>query len=606
MSPKCLIGPLAAMLFVGGGVAAQDRFDPATLDRLHRPMLAGSWRVLGAQSCASASCHGGPRPAVVQPRVSRGNAYPLWLENDPHAQSWRTFCSDDSVAIMRRLNILDRNGTVIDRAGYDNCLACHNSTRRFSFSADQGATDRLSEFRREGVGCSGCHGPAESWIGTHFRDGWNAEVAGADGFVNAADLLTRSRTCASCHVGDSDRDVNHDIIAAGHPALRYEFATFHARQPKHWRDEESAAAWRYEAQLWLAGQVAALDASMTLLQKRGTAGDGVHDNGVGRWPELSAYDCASCHHSLGFDSRRRPLSSSAVAASVASPDRKPATAIASMWNDIGIRWILGWRIRSGVAVTYDHELVARIDQMRRVLESKPIPRGAEIAITATGVRRALSQWVDHVYATERIEFDAEDLASLVTFATGETESYRTWESAAQLYLAAVAARNRWPAGPRGPAFLTATRLRNGLRYANQTDGPRYAERPETDSRESTPLTRTQVAELTVELAAWMGGSRRPELSSFDDETGQSPRLRERLDAIIDRVNDGLRKQRDQQIRVQRDRDDEPDPDDASQSQPDTARPPDPEASPEPRIKTPQELLEELRNRRRQDGNPFDD
>ena len=30
--------------------------------------------------------------------------------------------------------------------------------------------------------------------------------------------------------------MNHDMIAAGHPALHYEFATYHECQPKHWRE----------------------------------------------------------------------------------------------------------------------------------------------------------------------------------------------------------------------------------------------------------------------------------------------------------------------------------------------------------------------------------
>ena len=610
---------IASLLFSSGFVSAQSHLDPATLDRLHWPLLDRSFGVVSAQSCAAAGCHGGPQPAVVQPRVARGNEFPLWIENDPHAQSWRTFCSDESVAMMRRLHILDREGEVRDQAGYDNCLACHNSTPRFaSASTPRFAsastsdpsvcrTSILSEFQREGVGCSACHGPAEQWIGTHTQDGWNSESATAQGFVNSNDLLTRARMCATCHVGDQDRDMNHDIIAAGHPPLRYEFATYHARQPKHWRDSEADAAWRYEAQLWLAGQIAALDASMSLLEERASCGDRDSPRAISRWPELAAYDCASCHHNLGFDNQRTPLESSAIGLSAG----KPAVAIASMWNDIGMRWMLQRRIETGVAVDQDHRLAAAIDHVRSTLESNVIAPGGEVVAATTATRRALSDWVDAVYATERFDFEADDLASLVALASGETESYRTWESATQLYLAAVAARNAWPDGASGPALLVANRLRNGLSYASQTDTPRFAKEPESRLALSSPaLSRSEVARLSVELAAWLGGDRSPDLSSFERDRVQTDQLQGQLRSIIERVNETLRKNRDQRIKQEQAEEEQGNEGSKDKDAPkDNADAKDESKmnnKPKPRVKTPQELLDELRRNRAKQGNPFDD
>ena len=269
------------------------------LERAIHPLMRRDLAIGGAVSCAAAGCHGGSRPGLTERTAERGSEYPLWYENDPHARSWRTICSPQSVAIMQRLRITDGT-TIRDRAGFDNCLACHNTAGHYDDA-------RVSSPLREGVGCAACHGPDAAWIDRHYRRDWHPSFESANGFVAAGDLFVRARMCASCHVGDADRDMNHDMIAAGHPPLRYEFATYHRRLPKHWRDAAACDVSRFEAQLWLAGQVAALDASLTLLESR--AGK---SRSVNVWPELAEYDCASCHHQLKIgdidktESRSRP------------------------------------------------------------------------------------------------------------------------------------------------------------------------------------------------------------------------------------------------------------------------------------------------------------
>src|SRR5690606_37756598 len=145
-------------------------------------------------------------------------AYPLWLQRDPHARSWKTLCGPDSVAIMTRLGILNGD-RISNQAGLDNCLACHNTHRSQPVSTlsvgtlpEPSATPVRLTFapqHTEGVGCAACHGPAEQWIGEHFVAGWRGEHATNQGFIANDDLVTRARMCASCHVGDYDRDMNH-------------------------------------------------------------------------------------------------------------------------------------------------------------------------------------------------------------------------------------------------------------------------------------------------------------------------------------------------------------------------------------------------------------
>ncbi len=389
-----------------------------TLDRLHSPLLRRDLMIGGAQSCAASNCHAGPRPGVTQPWVRRGAAYQLWMENDPHAQSWRTICSAESVVMMQRLKILNDDHQIIDRQGFDNCLACHNTTARFE-------EPRSTVVLREGVGCAACHGPSERWINNHFQYDWSPHSAQQDGFVNAGDLYTRARMCASCHVGDKDRDMNHDLIAAGHPTLRYELATFHAWQPKHWRDAEAADKTAYEARLWLAGQIAATDASLSLLQTR--AGDA---HTVSEWPEFAAYNCASCHHNLGLDNDREPIDVS-----------RKATAIYSQWNDSGLKWLLDYRQQAGQAKAEDIELADALETVKQLMQMTPRPDADAVAAAAREARKKLAVWFDSdTGKRERGSFRSDDLGQVVALAAGDSDTFATWESAVQFYLAAVAAR----------------------------------------------------------------------------------------------------------------------------------------------------------------------
>ncbi len=236
-------------------VFGQERIAPVAstqLEYFSSPLTRTDLQLTGSASCSSAACHGGPRAGVLVDASPRGAEYPIWLANDPHGKSWRTVCSDASVGIMEKLGIL-RAGSIVNQAAFDNCLACHNTTRKFS-------EPRSGQFHSEGVGCASCHGPSERWYGNHYRLPLDDLTAADVGLVPTSNLLGRARMCAACHVGDRDRDMNHDIIAAGHPALYYEFATFHNRLPKHWREPQQSATPDFEARLWLAGQIAGLDA----------------------------------------------------------------------------------------------------------------------------------------------------------------------------------------------------------------------------------------------------------------------------------------------------------------------------------------------------------
>jgi hypothetical protein len=122
------------------------------------------------------------------------------------------------------------------------------------------------------------------------------------------DLGERAANCLGCHVGaPADearglplRDMNHDMIAAGHPRLNFDFAEYLRRLPPHWQEKNRATDPPIEfklnpAKAWLVGRVAHAEAACRLLADR--AEKSATDESR-PWPEFAEYNCAACHHNL--------------------------------------------------------------------------------------------------------------------------------------------------------------------------------------------------------------------------------------------------------------------------------------------------------------------
>ncbi len=152
------------------------------------------------------------------------------------------------------------------------CVACH-SVPRDPASVPGGIL-------ADGVGCEMCHGPAKHWLGRHTENVWLASYH-AGRFEPLPDmndtrsLLTRARICAGCHVGSpgdatrATRDVDHDLIAAGHPRLNFSMHAFLGVMPKHWTDAPGRPGVRADrethAECWAIGQVVAAEYALNLL-----------------------------------------------------------------------------------------------------------------------------------------------------------------------------------------------------------------------------------------------------------------------------------------------------------------------------------------------------
>lgn len=305
-------GVLALLLtsMIGGVACTAGRFadDP---QRSLPPPVVGKLAApaVGKAGCSATACHGGPAPSLTSAPAHgcwQGSAT-HWQACDPHQRAYSLLTSNPtrplrgsvSAADMMKKLGWDRKATEEER-----CLACHTTPAL--------ATKGPVELRSEGVSCSACHGNADAWQFTHTaRTG--RPVAG---MTQLNDLGVRAKTCAGCHVGAAAdagvpvRDVNHDMIAAGHPRLEFDFAEHHRRIPKHWLERDrtipSAPPRQVsEEQLWFIGRVVHAEATCELLVSRTARVERQDPRLNSPWPEFAEFRCSSCHHHIPDHTRTR-------------------------------------------------------------------------------------------------------------------------------------------------------------------------------------------------------------------------------------------------------------------------------------------------------------
>ena len=405
--------------------------------------------LVGTNSCAAGSCHGGAR-------LSEGRsfaAYQIWMRKDPHSTAYEVLNNERSSRMMALL-YPNENGPAPHATKEARCLNCHvttESSRDLQFlPTSHAATD--------GVGCESCHGPARQWLGIHSTIAWRgltAETKSSLGFVDTtADLAGRARLCASCHVGSPGRDVNHDLIAAGHPRLNFEFSAFHANLPKHWdlqsprsteiKDVEKDPA--FEARAWLIGQLVTAQTSLRLLQHRTEA----HRP----WPELSEYACFSCHHDLKEDSwyQTRGKSTGRFA-----------------WGT--------WNYGTFPALSEDAGANGQYENLRQIMQG-PSPDRGEVHQHAGDLDQVLEKLIRQESSRDYSQQGLDQLAlqMIVQSRKGDLPA-ESWDQTAQLYLAAVAislVRERTTAGD--PRNLTIQKdleaIRKELLFEKTIDSPR--------------------------------------------------------------------------------------------------------------------------------------
>ena len=265
-------------------LAERDGADDAADSRI----VFSKFRPVGPGSCAARACHGSTEQSLFTNERSR-LSHTIWVQSDPHARAGQVLHEDRSKAIIQRL------GWKEPAHHAPQCLACHATSTV--------GNDRIAG---EGVSCESCHGPAERWLDAHVSLSWkskNSETKSREYGMNPLRKLSeRAETCVGCHVGAPQdplrgipsRDMNHAMIAAGHPRLTYEFAAYLDQLPKHWN--EKLAVEDARAKAWLIGQLSTAKAGSELLASRSRLSSQTPNTTP--WPEFSEYNCYACHFPL--------------------------------------------------------------------------------------------------------------------------------------------------------------------------------------------------------------------------------------------------------------------------------------------------------------------
>jgi hypothetical protein len=420
-------------------------------------------RYVGAGGCAAAACHG---DATASETPSWKSSYSRWIsQRDPHSFAYAVLKSDVSKRILWLLDGGRRDPQAEKEKPWSNaaphrdnrCLTCHSIT-------PDAHTVLPENLLADGVSCEGCHGPADSWISSHTTLGWLAGgpkryqfVDPADDVVregvrkptdvrmrNTKDPVSRANICVRCHVGGPDRDVNHDLIAAGHPRLNFEYHAFMANLPRHWNDNRDRERLQtepqsmatppadYEARLWAIGQVSTARAALGLLEQRvrrsaqdqstgspeEIAGvDGWRQGPIApAWPELAEYSCYSCHHDI-----KGPR----VATNEPGRRKRPLGSLPwGTWYFSEVQSKLFSLADSGLPA-----LTSAVEPVRRAME-RPVALPNEVAaqLAADGGLSDLSS------ESAGKRYSLADIKRWLT-AFGELPQPETWDEATQRYLA---------------------------------------------------------------------------------------------------------------------------------------------------------------------------
>ena len=236
----------------------------------------------GVATCASSACHGATSPNK-QTNIQH-NEYITWDRSDAHSRAYNKLYNDDFKKISKKLGLKEPHEEPL-------CLACHAS--------DVSPQLRGKKFQMsDGIGCESCHGGSENWLKTHTNKNSTHKNNIKNGLYPTNDLVGRARLCLSCHYGNKDQFVTHEIMGAGHPRISFELDTFTELQPKHFTQDKDYAERKQtysNVKAWAVGQAVATESmlGMMLSDKFQPAGF---------FPELSLFDCHSCHHPMSDQS----------------------------------------------------------------------------------------------------------------------------------------------------------------------------------------------------------------------------------------------------------------------------------------------------------------
>jgi hypothetical protein len=360
----------------------------------------------GVASCASVACHHGNGP-----RGTKGSEYTTWIgHRDPHSRAYTVLFDKQSLMIQKNLApLLKESERGKPPHELSLCLNCH-------VHPDFDNADHSERFSSvDGVGCESCHGPAQKWLSVHYTRGLTRPELYNLGMTNTKDVAMRGKVCAKCHVGWQESDVNHDLIAAGHPRLRFEYGAYRANYPaRHWKVENDRANYLdFEARAWLVGQVISAKAAVDLLRYRA---DPDHNK---PWPEFAEYGCFGCHHDLQDEAWRRKRGAGVLP-----------------WGT----WYFALRAQvAGELTSVRPDDLAAFQSLQKTMAGN-YPNRATVLKQAANVSQILDRWADGVGRESRSEKALQAMLATLVKDSGEREQLE-WDEAAQRYLGIAAVYN---------------------------------------------------------------------------------------------------------------------------------------------------------------------
>lgn len=410
-----LSGASGALVLLGA-LFSRTAGESRAVSAVPTPAAAGKQRnpprFLGAASCAAAGCHGANVPNHF------GSEYGMWSSRDPHARAYAVLVQARSRDMVRRWRGRDEEPTA-ELA----CLKCHGP-----LSAQLNPHDGSSEgdMAADGVSCEACHGAAENWLDAHYTADWRGltpDQKQGEGFLPTKNLAFRVGLCADCHVGRPGAVVDHDLIAAGHPRLAFEYTAYHELLPRHWEEK----TYDFTARAWEIGQVVGARAAVDLLASRAAGSSGSLP------PEFAEYDCFACHHDLRAPSWRQQRG---------YDGRTPGLPAWGTWS-LPMTAILAKEGGLDPSVSAPHDLTDRLFGVML----RPHPASGEVADRAASASARLKKWAEALQSAADLSAAGHKplgrdevrtfLLRLVEQAPPD-DAAANWDRAAQTYLAVAA------------------------------------------------------------------------------------------------------------------------------------------------------------------------
>jgi len=384
-----------------------------------------TFRLMGAATCASMSCHN-----VAGARGAFRSEYSTWAGHDAHARAFQVLYDERSQRIARNLY-----GPKANAWEQQVCLNCHSS--KHAESVVDAASGRFS--LADGVGCESCHGPASGYLREHYGAGFKNLTAAKKeetyGLWQTKDLVARAKICADCHIGNPQKgmDVNHDLIAAGHPRLAFEFAGYQHMYARHWSYHGTAdhpgdkdRHPDFEARIWAIGQVVAAQKAIEQTQLRAA---NANKDPKHPWPEFAEFGCFACHKDLGV-----------IDTGKTSTERYEAKYKGRIQSVLPwATWYLPLTQKFAEISKVDlNKPGTSIEELRRKVEKSGTPP-AEVEAHCKKVAAVLDGWLADLNSRPTLTRDEIAELMLQLIPTGENAALKLdWDQTAQYYLALAA------------------------------------------------------------------------------------------------------------------------------------------------------------------------